>query len=158
MAISSRRLLELIRYSTAYHLEKMVKCEDYPKLEDLLRACGYDFGKGWDRTLPLIEFSYNNSYSIQVLWLHLLRRLYGRKCRSPICWAWKVGADVNLLDQKLFVETTEKIIPKSCIVYKFTITPWKGVCNTVSANGRKLNLVTLDLLKSRQGGNGGILD
>ncbi|GJT46097.1 putative reverse transcriptase domain-containing protein [Tanacetum coccineum] len=32
-------------------------------LEDMLRACVMDFRKGWDRHLPLIEFSYNNSYS-----------------------------------------------------------------------------------------------
>ncbi|GKD24741.1 putative reverse transcriptase domain-containing protein [Tanacetum coccineum] len=31
-------------------------------LEDMLRACVIDFGKGWDRHLPLVEFSYNNSY------------------------------------------------------------------------------------------------
>ncbi|GKD96874.1 putative reverse transcriptase domain-containing protein [Tanacetum coccineum] len=31
-------------------------------LEDMLRACVIDFGKGWDRHLPLVEFSYNSSY------------------------------------------------------------------------------------------------
>ncbi|GJZ63037.1 putative reverse transcriptase domain-containing protein [Tanacetum coccineum] len=31
-------------------------------LEDMLRACVIDFGNNWDRHLPLIEFSYNNSY------------------------------------------------------------------------------------------------
>ncbi|GJX08549.1 putative reverse transcriptase domain-containing protein [Tanacetum coccineum] len=31
-------------------------------LEDMLRAYVTDFEKGWDRHLPLIEFSYNNSY------------------------------------------------------------------------------------------------
>nr|GEV39960.1 hypothetical protein [Tanacetum cinerariifolium] len=31
-------------------------------LEDTLRACVLDFGKGWDKHLPLVEFSYNNSY------------------------------------------------------------------------------------------------
>ncbi|GKE25993.1 putative reverse transcriptase domain-containing protein [Tanacetum coccineum] len=30
-------------------------------LEDMLRACVIDFGKGWDRHLPLVEFSYNNN-------------------------------------------------------------------------------------------------
>ncbi|GJR57606.1 putative reverse transcriptase domain, ribonuclease H-like domain, aspartic peptidase domain protein [Tanacetum coccineum] len=28
----------------------------------MLRACVIDFGKGWERYLPLVEFSYNNSY------------------------------------------------------------------------------------------------
>ncbi|GJU98756.1 putative reverse transcriptase domain-containing protein [Tanacetum coccineum] len=31
-------------------------------LEDMLRACVMDFGGSWDTHLPLIEFSYNNSY------------------------------------------------------------------------------------------------
>ncbi|GKD92234.1 putative reverse transcriptase domain-containing protein [Tanacetum coccineum] len=31
-------------------------------LEDMLRACVIDFGNGWEKHLPLIEFSYNNSY------------------------------------------------------------------------------------------------
>ncbi|GJR03941.1 putative reverse transcriptase domain-containing protein [Tanacetum coccineum] len=31
-------------------------------LEDMLRACVLDIGKGWDRHLSLVEFSYNNSY------------------------------------------------------------------------------------------------
>ncbi|GJT54292.1 putative reverse transcriptase domain-containing protein [Tanacetum coccineum] len=30
-------------------------------LEDTLRACVIDFGKGWDRHQPLVEFSYNNN-------------------------------------------------------------------------------------------------
>ncbi|GKC76503.1 putative reverse transcriptase domain, ribonuclease H-like domain, aspartic peptidase domain protein [Tanacetum coccineum] len=28
----------------------------------MLRACVIDFGKGWEKHLPLVEFSYNNSY------------------------------------------------------------------------------------------------
>ncbi|GKE66435.1 putative reverse transcriptase domain-containing protein, partial [Tanacetum coccineum] len=31
-------------------------------LKDMLRACVLDFGKSWDRHLPLVEFSYNNNY------------------------------------------------------------------------------------------------
>nr|GEW75126.1 hypothetical protein [Tanacetum cinerariifolium] len=31
-------------------------------LKDMLRVCMIDFGNGWERHLPLIEFSYNNSY------------------------------------------------------------------------------------------------
>nr|GEZ19107.1 hypothetical protein [Tanacetum cinerariifolium] len=35
-------------------------------LKDMLRACMMDFGKGWDRHLPLVEFSYNNSYHTSI--------------------------------------------------------------------------------------------
>ncbi|GKE80554.1 reverse transcriptase domain-containing protein [Tanacetum coccineum] len=41
---------------------------------------------GWDRHLPLVEFSYNNSYHTNIK-AAPFEELYGRKCQSPICWA-----------------------------------------------------------------------
>ncbi|GJY69099.1 reverse transcriptase domain-containing protein [Tanacetum coccineum] len=76
-------------------------------LEDMLRAYVMDFGKGWDRHLPLIEFSYNNSYHTSIKSTPF-EALYGRKCRSPICWA-EVG-DAQLTGPEIIRETTEKII------------------------------------------------
>ncbi|GJX33769.1 reverse transcriptase domain-containing protein [Tanacetum coccineum] len=35
--------------------------------------------------------------------------LYGRKCRSPVCWA-EVGGDVQLTGPEIIHETTEKIV------------------------------------------------
>ncbi|GKA50869.1 putative reverse transcriptase domain-containing protein [Tanacetum coccineum] len=55
-------------------------------LEDMLRAYVIDFGNGWDRHLLLIEFSYNNSYHT-IIKAAPFEALYGRKCRSPVCWA-----------------------------------------------------------------------
>ncbi|GKC68526.1 reverse transcriptase domain-containing protein [Tanacetum coccineum] len=55
-------------------------------LEDMLQACVMDFEKGWDRHLPLIEFSYNNSYHTSIK-AAPFEALYGHKCHSPICWA-----------------------------------------------------------------------
>ncbi|GJW71764.1 putative reverse transcriptase domain-containing protein [Tanacetum coccineum] len=55
-------------------------------LEDMLRACVLDFGKSWDRHLPLVEFSYNTSYHTSIK-APPFEALYGRKCQSPICWA-----------------------------------------------------------------------
>ncbi|GJT10416.1 putative reverse transcriptase domain-containing protein [Tanacetum coccineum] len=52
-------------------------------LEDMLRACAIDFGKGWVNHLPLVEFSYNNSYHASIK-AAPFEALYGRKCRSPI--------------------------------------------------------------------------
>ncbi|GJZ48849.1 putative reverse transcriptase domain-containing protein [Tanacetum coccineum] len=54
-------------------------------LEDMLRACAIDFGKGWVNHLPLVEFSYNNSYHASIK-AAPFEALYGRKCRSPVCW------------------------------------------------------------------------
>ncbi|GJW56378.1 putative reverse transcriptase domain-containing protein [Tanacetum coccineum] len=54
--------------STAYHPETDRQSErTIQTLEDMLRACVIDFGKGWERHLPLVEFSYNNSYHASYL-------------------------------------------------------------------------------------------
>ncbi|GKG48932.1 putative reverse transcriptase domain-containing protein, partial [Tanacetum coccineum] len=73
----------------------------------MLRAYVLDFGKGWDRHLPLVEFSYNNSYHTNIK-AAPFEALYGRKCRSPICWA-EVG-DSQLTGSEIIHETTEKIV------------------------------------------------
>ncbi|GKD92878.1 putative reverse transcriptase domain-containing protein [Tanacetum coccineum] len=76
-------------------------------LEDMLRVCVIDFGKGWINHLPLVEFSYNNSYHASIK-AALFEALYGRKCRSPVCWA-EVG-EVQLTGPEIVQETTEKDI------------------------------------------------
>ncbi|GJR77570.1 putative reverse transcriptase domain-containing protein [Tanacetum coccineum] len=48
-------------------------------LEDMLRACVIDFGKGWERHLPLVEFSYNNSYHASIK-ATPFEAFYGPKC------------------------------------------------------------------------------
>ncbi|GJR18619.1 retrotransposon protein, putative, ty3-gypsy subclass [Tanacetum coccineum] len=94
--------------STAYHPQIDGQSErTIQTLEDMLRACVMDFGKGWDRHLPLIEFSYNNNYHTSIK-AAPFEALYGRKCRSPICWA-EVG-DAQLTGPEIVRETTEKII------------------------------------------------
>ncbi|GJZ07371.1 putative reverse transcriptase domain-containing protein [Tanacetum coccineum] len=76
-------------------------------LKYMLRACVIDFGKGCERHLPLVEFSYNNSYHASIK-ATPFEALYGRKCRSPVCWA-EVG-DVQLMGPEIIHETTEKIM------------------------------------------------
>ncbi|GJU98023.1 putative reverse transcriptase domain-containing protein [Tanacetum coccineum] len=66
----------------------------------------------WDRHLPLVEFSYNNSYYASIK-AAPYEALYGRKCRSPVCWS-KVG-DSQLTGPELIRDTTEKIV-----------LPWNG--------------------------------
>ncbi|GKD01479.1 putative reverse transcriptase domain-containing protein [Tanacetum coccineum] len=94
--------------STAYHLETDGQSErTIQTLKDMLRACVIDFVKGWERHLPLVEFSYNNSYHASIK-AAPFEALYGRKCRSPVCWA-KVG-DVQLTGLEIIHETTKKIV------------------------------------------------
>nr|GEW42988.1 putative reverse transcriptase domain-containing protein [Tanacetum cinerariifolium] len=76
-------------------------------LEDMLRACVIDFVNGWERHLPLIEFSYNSSYHASIK-AAPFEALYGRKCQSPVYWA-EVG-DARLIGPELIHETTEKIV------------------------------------------------
>ncbi|GJT44526.1 putative reverse transcriptase domain-containing protein [Tanacetum coccineum] len=93
---------------TAYHPQTDGQSErTFQTLEDMLRVCVIDFGKCWDRHLPLVEFSYNNSYHTNIKAVPF-EVLYGRKCRSPICWA-EVG-DSQLTGLEIIHETTEKII------------------------------------------------
>ncbi|XP_071739123.1 uncharacterized protein [Rutidosis leptorrhynchoides] len=72
--------------STTYHPQTDGQSErTILTFEDMLRACVIDFGSGWDQYLPLAEFSYNNSYHSSIK-AAPFEALYGRKCRSPLCW------------------------------------------------------------------------
>ncbi|GKD55411.1 putative reverse transcriptase domain-containing protein [Tanacetum coccineum] len=96
-----------LNLSTAYHPQTDGQSErTIQTLEDMLRAYVIDFGNGWDRHLPLVEFSYNNSYHTSIKDAPF-EALYGRKCRSPVCWA-KVG-EAQLTGPEIIHKTTEKI-------------------------------------------------
>nr|GFB11570.1 putative reverse transcriptase domain-containing protein [Tanacetum cinerariifolium] len=71
------------------------------------RACAIEFGKGWVNHLPLVKFSYNNIYHAMIK-AAPFEALYGRKCRSPICWT-EVG-EAQILGPELIQETTKKIV------------------------------------------------
>ncbi|GJW09446.1 putative reverse transcriptase domain-containing protein [Tanacetum coccineum] len=92
--------------STAYHPETDGQSErTIQTLKDMLRVCVIDFGKGWERHLLLVEFSYNNNYHASIK-ATPFEALYGRKCRSLVCWA-EVG-DVQLIGPEIIYETTKK--------------------------------------------------
>nr|GEV99532.1 putative reverse transcriptase domain-containing protein [Tanacetum cinerariifolium] len=93
--------------STTYHPQTDGQSEHtIQTLKDLLRVCVPDFGGSWDVHLPLVEFSYNNSYHFSVRCAPF-DALYGRKFRSAIMWA-EVG-EGQLIGPELVQETTEKI-------------------------------------------------
>ncbi|GJU41936.1 putative reverse transcriptase domain-containing protein [Tanacetum coccineum] len=160
--------------STAYHPQTDGQSErTIQTLEDMLRACAIDFGKGWVNHLPLVEFSYNNSYHASIK-AAPFEALYGRKCRSPVCWT-EVG-EAQILGPELIQETTEKIIQikqrmqaardrqKSYADLKrkpmefqvgdkvmLKVSPWKGVVRFGKRG--KLNPVMLDLLSQSSYGS-----
>ncbi|GJW24678.1 putative reverse transcriptase domain-containing protein [Tanacetum coccineum] len=89
--------------------------------------CAYaiDFGKDWVNHLPLVEFSYNNSYHASIK-AAPFEALYGRKCRSPvkIKQRMQVTRDrqksyTNLKRKPMEFQVGDKVILK--------VLPWKGV-------------------------------
>ena len=94
-------------FSTAFHPQT----DDHSKqtiqiLEDMLHACVMDWRGNWEDHLALAEFAYNNSYQASIQ-MAPFEALYGRPCRSPLCWT-EVG-EVSALGPDVARETTEKI-------------------------------------------------
>nr|GFB04808.1 putative reverse transcriptase domain, ribonuclease H-like domain, aspartic peptidase domain protein [Tanacetum cinerariifolium] len=94
--------------STTYHPETDGQSErTIQTLEDMLHACVIDLGKSWVNHLPLVKFSYKNSYHASIK-AAPFEALYGRNCRSPVCWN-EVG-EFHLTGLEIVQETTKKII------------------------------------------------
>ncbi|GJX72109.1 putative reverse transcriptase domain-containing protein [Tanacetum coccineum] len=113
--------------STAYHPQTDGQSErTIQTLEDILRACVIDFGKGWDRHLPLVEFSYSNSYHTSIK-AAPFEALYGRKCRSPICWAEVGDAQFTGPEIKSYADKRHKPLEfKVGDKVMLKVSPWKG--------------------------------
>ncbi|CAJ2646737.1 unnamed protein product [Trifolium pratense] len=71
-----------LRLSSAYHPQTDGQSErTIQSLEDLLRACVLEQGVSWDSCLPLIEFTYNNSFHSSI-GMAPFEALYGRRVTS----------------------------------------------------------------------------
>ena len=75
-------------------------------LEDMLQACVLDHKGSWDEHLPLVDFAYNNSYQASIQ-MAPYEALYGRPCRSPLCWTEVGESSITGLD--LIRDTSEKV-------------------------------------------------
>ncbi|KAK2443611.1 hypothetical protein QL285_014700 [Trifolium repens] len=96
-----------LKMSTSHHPQTDGQSErTIQTLEDMLRACVLEDGGSWSNHLHLIEFAYNNSYHASI-GMAPYEALYGRKCRTPLCWT-EVG-DRNFLGPDIVQETTLKI-------------------------------------------------
>ncbi|GJU95864.1 putative reverse transcriptase domain-containing protein, partial [Tanacetum coccineum] len=113
--------------STAYHPQTDGQSKrTIQTLEDMLRACVIDFGNGWDRHLPLIEFLYNNNYHTSIK-AASFAALYGQKCRSPVCW---VESRIQAVRdrQKSYVDVRHKPLEfQEGDRVMLKVSPWKGV-------------------------------
>ena len=96
-----------LNFSTAFHpqidgqFEKVIQV-----LEDMLRGCVLDFPGSWDRYIPLMEFAYNNNYQSSI-GMTPYEDLFGKKCRTPVCWT-----DLNehkLIGSDIVKDTEEKV-------------------------------------------------
>ncbi|GJS08962.1 reverse transcriptase domain-containing protein [Tanacetum coccineum] len=115
--------------STAYHPQTDGQSErTIQTLEDMLRACVLDFGGSWDVHLPLVEFSYNNSYHSSVRCAPF-EALYGRKCRLLImCAEIKDRLKAARDRQKSYAYKRRKPLEFSVGDYVLLkVSPWKGV-------------------------------
>jgi len=75
-------------------------------LEDLLRTCILDYLGTRSDMLPLVEFTYNNSYHSSIRMVPY-EDLYGRRCRTPLCW--QQDGESMVLGPKFLQQTTGKV-------------------------------------------------
>ena len=93
--------------STAFHPQMDSQSKrTIQTLEDMLQACVIDLKCSSEEHLPLVEFTYNNSYHASI---HMTpyEALYGRPCRSLTCWT-KVG-ERPYMGSNLVRDTSEKV-------------------------------------------------
>ena len=96
-----------LKFSTAFHPQTDGQSERTIQiLEDMLRSCAMEFKGNWDEHLPLAEFAYNNSYQSSID-MAPYEALYGRRCRTPICW--DDADERKLLGSKLVMKTVDKV-------------------------------------------------
>nr|GEV58971.1 hypothetical protein [Tanacetum cinerariifolium] len=103
----------------AYHPQTDVQSErTIQTLEDMLRACVIDFEKGWDRHLPLVEFSFNNSYHTSIK-AAPFETLYGRKLNPRYIGPFKVLSILGTVAYRL--ELPDQLIRVHSTFYVSTL-------------------------------------
>ena len=96
-----------LNFSTAFHPQTDGQSERVIQvLEYMLRGCVLYFPGSWDRYIPLMEFSYNNNYQSNI-GMAPYEALYGRRCRTPMCW---IELDEHkIIGPDLVKDTEEKV-------------------------------------------------
>ena len=96
-----------VTMSTAFHpLMDGLSERTIQVLEDMLRAWVLDHKGSWEEHLPLVEFAYNNSYQASIQ-MAPYEALYGRPCRSSICWT-EVG-ESSIIGPNMIRDTSKKV-------------------------------------------------
>nr|GEV10863.1 putative reverse transcriptase domain-containing protein [Tanacetum cinerariifolium] len=101
--------------STAYHPETDDQSErTIQTLKVMLRAYVIDF-RNWDRHLPLVEFSYNNSYHTSIK-AAPFEALYGRMIQAA---RYRQKSNADLKHKPMDYQVGDRVMLK--------VSPWKGV-------------------------------
>jgi len=96
-----------LKMSSAYHPQTDGQSErTIQSLEDLLRTCVLDHLGTWSEVLPLVEFTYNNTYHSSI-GMAPYEALYGRRCRTPLCW--QQDGEAVVLGPEFLQQTTKKV-------------------------------------------------
>ncbi|KAI3819526.1 hypothetical protein L1987_13367 [Smallanthus sonchifolius] len=108
-----------LNISTAYHPQTDGQSErTIQTLEDMLHACIIDFSDSWDSHLSLAEFSYNNNHHTMI-GMPPYEMLYGRRCRTPVCWC-EIGQK-ELGSLEVVRETSESNVESVALERNHTI-------------------------------------
>ncbi|KAL0534336.1 hypothetical protein IC582_028626 [Cucumis melo] len=98
-------------FCTAFHPQTDGQTERLNQvLEDMLRAWALEFPGSWDSHLHLMEFAYNNSFQATI-GMAQFEALYGKCCRSPVCWG-EVFLKVAPMKGVLRFERRGKLSPR----------------------------------------------
>jgi hypothetical protein len=93
-------------------------------LENMLRACALQYKRSWDKSLSYAEFSYNNSYQ-ESLKMAPIKKLFGRRCPTPLFWSetgkqkvfgpdilQEAEREVRMVRENLrIVQSRQKVVP-----------------------------------------------
>ena len=96
-----------LKFNIAFHSQIDGQSERLIQvLEDMLRGCVMEFSGSWDRYIPLMDFSYNNSFKTSI-GMAPYEALYGQKCRTPVCWT-KLNEN-KVIGPNIVKNTEEKV-------------------------------------------------
>jgi transposase InsO family protein len=119
-----------LKFGTSFHPQTNGQFERTNQiLKDMLRACVLEFKGSWVQYLPLIEFSYNNSYQATIEML-LYEAIYGRKYQSPLYW--DNVDERQMLGPKLIQDTREKVMQRDLVGYNEEQQITQQICNSRS--------------------------
>ena len=96
-----------LNFSTAFHPQTDGQSKRVIQImEDMIRSCVIDYEGSWDRHIPLVEFVYNNNFQSSI-GMAPYEALYGRKCRTPLCWTEL--SEKKVIGPDLIQETEKKV-------------------------------------------------